>query len=761
MVSKRINRAVCALILFAGLCIFSLGQTQAGDLLQASSQNQSADQTEAEETPLTVIANYKEQVENRIIATGNVEIHYKTIKLFADRVELDTETKDVFAEGHVVIQTAGDVISVERIQFNIDSQLGTFHNVFGRSSPNLFYEAESVEKTDKDMYNMTKGSFTSCTQPTPRWRFSFSRANFKKDDYVEMWGSVVRVKKVPVLYFPYIKYPLNRERSTGFMMPKLGYNGRKGFNYSQSFYWAMKRNMDSTLNLDYYSSQGLGGGLEYRYMFSQGTGGQANLYYFKFKDNPQLELPDNAYLIRFSHNQPLPYAFNLVADVDYQSSYDFLREFDNNFRRAVVSNRRSQVFLQRAWTYFNLNMRASRFETYYTDRENSVIRYSLPEVGFSASQIKLISPLYFSFRSSFSAWEYGWAYADRKGTNYGENYEDGTQRNSQSISFSPVITLPFTTIPWLVINSSLASNMSYDFKSYAPNGKDIVAEPLLRNNFTFNIELIGPSFNKIFLDDDDEPKVKHIIEPTFSYRYESPVEQSERVITSSAFFTRSHYVGYGLTTRVLVKVNNMPREIFTLGLNQFYYFNPEESPNQRFEVDGEIPAFSDINGYLRYYPGTKSSIDFSMAFNPYYTNFSRLRLGANLGGPTDNLFLRVSWYRSLNPYFDNTWGERHQVSFYTGFKIPKLNFDALGSLDYNIKERKLLYTALSVVYHYQCIDFKADVKIFYFREKPEAQFGISIGLGNIGKTTDFLGDLTDSEHTQTDNPYYDGDRTLY
>jgi LPS-assembly protein len=747
--------ALSVLLLFIGLCPFALGQTQTSDPAQA------ADHQEKDEVSFRVIANYKEQLENRIIASGNVEIHYKAIKLFADRIELDTETKDIFAEGHVVIQSPGEVISVDRIQFNIDSQLGTFQNVFGRSSPNVFYEAETVEKTDKDMYSMTKGNFTSCTQPTPRWRFSFSRANLKKDDYVEMWNSVVRVKKVPVLYLPYLKYPLDEERATGFLMPKLGYNGRKGFNYSQSFYWAMKRNMDSTLNLDYYSSQGLGGGLEYRYMFTQGTGGLLNLYYFKFKNDPELELPENAYLIRFSHNQPLPFSFNLVADVDFQSSYEFLREFDNNFRRAVVSNRRSQVFLQRAWSYFNLNMRASRFETYYTDRENSIIRYSLPEVGFSSSQIKLISPLYFSFRSSFSAWEYGWAYASRQDTNYGENYEDGTQRNSQSLSFSPVLTLPFTSIPWLVINSSLASNMSFDFQSYAPSSKNIVAEPLLRKNFTFNIEFIGPTFNKIFMDDEDEPKVKHIIEPTFSYRYESPVEQSDRVITSARYFTRAHYVSYGLTTRVLVKVNKMPREIFTFGLSQIYYLNPEESPMQGFEVDGKIPEFSDINGYLRYYPGTKQSIDFSMAFNPYHTRFSRLRLGVNWGAPGDNLFLRVSWYRSLNPYFDNTWGERHQVSFYTGFKIPKINLDALGTLDYNIKERKLLYTALSLVYHYQCIDFKADVKIFYFREKPEAQFGISIGLGNIGKTTDFLGGLTDSEHTQTSNPYYDGDGTRY
>ncbi|MGB6867924.1 MAG: LptA/OstA family protein, partial [Candidatus Aminicenantaceae bacterium] len=219
MVHKRMQLFLWVLVLLAGFCPFALGQTQATGLSQA------ADQEETDEPPFRVIANYQEQLENRIIATGNVEIHYKTIKLFADRVELDTETKDVFAEGHVVIQSPGDVISVDRIQFNLDSKLGTFQNVFGRSSPNIFYEAETVEKTDENMYSMTKGSFTSCTQPTPRWRFFFSRANLKKDDYMEMWSSVVRVKKVPILYFPYIKYPLDEERATGFLMPKLGYNG--------------------------------------------------------------------------------------------------------------------------------------------------------------------------------------------------------------------------------------------------------------------------------------------------------------------------------------------------------------------------------------------------------------------------------------------------------------------------------------------------------------------------------------------------------
>ena len=96
MIHKCKQWTLCVLVLVAGLCPMAFGQTQTTGLPQT------ADQDSTEEVPFRVIANYKEQLENRIIARGNVEIHYKTIKLFADRVELDTETKDVFAEGHVV-----------------------------------------------------------------------------------------------------------------------------------------------------------------------------------------------------------------------------------------------------------------------------------------------------------------------------------------------------------------------------------------------------------------------------------------------------------------------------------------------------------------------------------------------------------------------------------------------------------------------------------------------------------------------------------
>ena len=241
----------------------------------------------------------------------------------------------------------------------------------GMVQPTIFYRAASVDKKAGNLYGLLKARITSCAQPVPRWRFSASRANFRKDDYVEMWNAVFRIKKVPVFYLPYMRYPVGRDRATGFLIPRSA--GRaKGFNFEQGFYWAIARNMDATFNLDYYAARGVGGGLGFRYLFSGGTGGEANLYGFTFKRDACGAKQDDAYIVRLNHNQPLPFGFNLVANVDLQSSYDFLREFDNNFRRAIVSNRSSQVYLQRSWSYFNLSARVSRFEPFSARRARPV-----------------------------------------------------------------------------------------------------------------------------------------------------------------------------------------------------------------------------------------------------------------------------------------------------------------------------------------------------------------------------------------------------
>ena len=101
----------------------------------------------------------------------------------------------------------------------------------------------------------------------------------------------------------------------------------------------------------------------------------------------------------------------------------------------------------------------------------------------------------------------------------------------------------------------------------------------------------------------------------------------------------------------------------------------------------------------------------------------------------------MSWYQSINPWRRDVLYDRQQIAVASRVDIPRLHLEAQVDFDFNILERKMLYSAIALVYHYQCLDFKADMRVFYYRETPEFQYRVSIGLGNIGKTTDFMGGL--------------------
>ncbi len=673
---------------------------------------------------------------DKVILTGDVEILYRGLKLSADRVDLNMKTKDVTAVGHVVLEFPAEVLSAESLAFNMDSDQGSLVKGVGLIQPTIRYESDAIERKADNLYSMSAGSFTSCAQPVPRWKFSFSRANFKKDDYVEMWGAVFTVKGIPIFYWPYMRYPLDQERATGFLMPLVGYSQTKGLRFSEAFYWAIARNMDATFSLDYYASKGVGGGLESRYIFPGGTNGNAHLYYFTFKPQEGVPTPADAYIIRWNHSQALPGGFSLVAAVDYQSSFEFLREFDNDLQRALVFNKSSQIYVSKSWNTFSFSIRAAQFETSFPAVNNSsLITRSLPQINFDSFKMKLLGPLFLSFSSSFNRWQYGWD----------TQYKSETQLKSQDFSLNPSLSLPFNGIPWLTANFSVESNLKYSWQSLKP-GVGIVDTPVLTSNYALNMEFIGPVFYRIWdlggaVDSENKSlkRLKHIIEPSITYRYESLTVNSEKIVTAYPLF-RYHQLTYGLTNHFLLKTGATPREIFTWGLNQTYYLSPENSPMSYYPpINGVIPRFSELASYVRFYPGEKYSFDFSMSYNTYFKTFSSIRLGANLGVPSDDLFLNVNWYKSTFPYYKSIYYDRHQISLAGGAKIAPLNLDARAEIDYNISDKQMMYSAASLVYHYQCLDFKADVRIYFFRDKPEFQIKFSLGLGNIGKTTDFLG----------------------
>ena len=107
-------------------------------------------------------------------------------KFFADDLEMNTRTGELTARGNVVFQTPTSRIAAETVVFNTKTKLGKFTNasgiaqlgergrqnqsMFGTLEPDVYFYGTEIEKVGADKYQINKGGFTTCVQPTPRWQ---------------------------------------------------------------------------------------------------------------------------------------------------------------------------------------------------------------------------------------------------------------------------------------------------------------------------------------------------------------------------------------------------------------------------------------------------------------------------------------------------------------------------------------------------------------------------------------------------------------
>ncbi|WP_369517242.1 putative LPS assembly protein LptD, partial [Escherichia coli] len=133
-------------------------------------------------------------------------------------------------------------------------------------------DAESVDLQGA-VGQMHRSTYTTCDPSQPVWKLSAPQIEVDNDEGVgTARNAVLRIGKVPVLWAPYFKFPIDDRRKTGLLFPQLGMSGRNGFDYAQPIYFNLAPNYDDTLTPRYMSRRGLLLDNEFRYLYNGGRG---------------------------------------------------------------------------------------------------------------------------------------------------------------------------------------------------------------------------------------------------------------------------------------------------------------------------------------------------------------------------------------------------------------------------------------------------------------------------------------------------------
>ena len=218
-------------------------------------------------------ANLEYKREDYAVLSGEVQLKYQDLDLKADEVEIDLETKDVIAIGHVILDQGPRRLSGDSLTFNLEAKTGVIRHATGQVTPDYYFTGDEVDKTGDDTYVIKDGVFTSCSQQVPDWSFRVREAEVEVEGYAHVHNATMRVKKLPVFYTPYILWPVRTERSSGFLIPNIGYSERRGAELGLAYFQTLGRSYDTTFHLDTYSKGYLGVGDEFRYAPTAGTKG--------------------------------------------------------------------------------------------------------------------------------------------------------------------------------------------------------------------------------------------------------------------------------------------------------------------------------------------------------------------------------------------------------------------------------------------------------------------------------------------------------
>ena len=86
-----------------------------------------------------------EGTEEYSVLEGDVTIEYQDIKLRANKITYNQLTKDVTAEGNVIIDQGPTRITATQAIYNLESKVGTFFNATGTMDPELHFTGSRIE----------------------------------------------------------------------------------------------------------------------------------------------------------------------------------------------------------------------------------------------------------------------------------------------------------------------------------------------------------------------------------------------------------------------------------------------------------------------------------------------------------------------------------------------------------------------------------------------------------------------------------------
>ena len=524
--------------------------------------------------------------------------------------------------------------------------------------------ADKVIQHSKTRYTLKQATYATGSPYDDDWMLSATTLDLDRNSGLgTAYNTLFYVKDMPILYWPYINFPIDNRRRTGFLYPTAGYNSNAGYFVTTPFYWNIAPNYDFLLTPTVYNHRGILLDGNFRYL-TQTQSGNVELEYMP---HDRISSSDRK---AFSIVDQGTYTRNWSSFLNYQyiGDKDFYNDFDSDdIGLSTQSLLNRQFSVSYANPHFNFNTNIQAYDViddtmYLANRPY----WMLPALSANYSAPNLLPHVDFNWDNALTYF-------------YKPSIGGISQVTGQRLYSAPTFRFPFSQ-SWGFLTPSLTmSETFYDLQNRSAVSS---SDPLFSQN-AFPEKTVNRALPIISVDSGlyfdrsftlNRHQYSQLLEPRLFYTYIPYQNQSNIPLFdtslsnfsySSLFQTNSftgldrinnaNQLAYALQTSVNDKKSG--QSVLSAGIGQMAYFTDRKvslcsgsnDDCATSHVDFYDAAFSDVAGFFnyRFLPNWQLLTD--LTWNPNNSNVDSQNYQLQYMPDSDHIF-NVAYQNIKNNY---------------------------------------------------------------------------------------------------------------
>jgi LPS-assembly protein len=287
-------------------------------------------------TPLDINSDYAEIFENEIYSyVGNVEMTRADQRSVSKKASYDNVSETLDLQGSVYYNEDELALHSESASLNLASdQVKLRDALFISPTAPLRGRAKTIYRENSFLTRYKNVAYTSCRPGNQDWVVHASELKMNKaTGQGAAKNAWLEFKGNPVLYSPYMSFPIDDRRLSGFLAPSFGSTRRGGLTFSAPYYWNIAPNYDATLSPRYLSNRGVVLGGNMRYLMEQSSGKVA----LDFLPHDSL-LNKSRYFASIKNTSQLSSHISSNMDLNTVSDRDYFSDLGNALSMATYSS---------------------------------------------------------------------------------------------------------------------------------------------------------------------------------------------------------------------------------------------------------------------------------------------------------------------------------------------------------------------------------------------------------------------------------------